>query len=86
MTKKVAPPNLTAEYTAEERLRLYTVEEVIDMKLLPYTARTLRDAAHRRRVPHTTVNRKVRFRLEHILQIQLACDVDPASRGSRRAA
>ena len=84
--KKVAQPNLAAEFTAEERLRLYTAEEVVAMKLLPYTARTLRDAAHQRRVPHTTVNRKVRFRLEHIAAIQQAADVDPATRGRRRAA
>jgi hypothetical protein len=83
-TKKVANP--AVEFTAEERLRLYTVEEVIAMKLLPYTTRTLRDAAHQRRVPHTTVNRKVRFRLEHVFAIQQAGDVDPATRGRRSAA
>ncbi|MFJ5070191.1 hypothetical protein ACIQC7_27660 [Kitasatospora sp. NPDC088556] len=79
---KVATPDLTAE----ERLRLYTPEQVIEMGLLPYTVRTLKIAAHQRRIPHTTTNRKIRFRLDHIFAIQQAGEVDPATRGRRRAA
>ncbi len=82
MTTKIAD---ISSFTAEERLRLYTVEEVIAMKLLPYTLRTLRIACHQRRVPHTTSNRKIRFRIDHILAIQQAGDVNPATRGRRAA-
>ncbi|MGE7432787.1 hypothetical protein [Kitasatospora sp. NPDC001175] len=85
MTKKVALA-LPEWLTAAERLRLYTPEEVIAMQLLPYTVRTLKDAAYGKRIPHTTVGRKVRFRLDHIWAIQQASDVDPAARGRRRAA
>jgi hypothetical protein len=56
------------------------------MGLLPYTVRTLKIAANQRRIPHTNTNRKIRFRLDQILAIQLAGEVDPATRGRRRAA
>ena len=51
------------------------------MGLLPYTVRSLLDAAYRRRIPHTKVAGKICFRLDHILKIQQAGDVDPAARG-----
>lgn len=81
MTELAEPPVLTAV----DRLRLYTAEEVIGLKLLAYTVRTLKDAAYERRVPHTRSGGKVRFRLDHILKIQLAGDVDPADYGHRAA-
>jgi hypothetical protein len=83
--KKVAPA-LPDWLTAADRLRLYTAEEVIEMKLLTHTLRTLKDAAYGRRVPHVKVAGKVRFRLDHVWQIQQAGEVDPATRGRRRAA
>ncbi|MGW3072315.1 hypothetical protein [Kitasatospora sp. NPDC001132] len=85
-TQKVAHSALATEFTAEERLRLYTAEQVIEMGLLPYTVRTLKIAANQKRIPHITANRKIRFRLADIKAIQEASAVDPATRGRRRAA
>jgi hypothetical protein len=82
VTVLVEPPVLSAA----DRLRLYTPEEVIEMKLLPYTVRTLKDAAYNKRIPHTKVAGKICFRLDHVFAIQQAGEVDPATRGRRRAA
>ncbi|GAA1160726.1 hypothetical protein F4556_005213 [Kitasatospora gansuensis] len=82
MTELAEPPVLTAA----DRLRLYTPEEVIGMKLLAHSVRTLKDLAYAREIPHTRSAGKVMFRLDHILKIQLAGDVDPATRGQRHAA
>ncbi|MFI1520617.1 helix-turn-helix domain-containing protein [Kitasatospora cineracea] len=84
MTAKVE--DTTMQFTAEERLRLYTVEQVIEMKLLPYTERTLRIACNQKRIPHTLINRKIRFRLADIHAAQEMCAISPATRGRRRAA
>jgi hypothetical protein len=81
VTKKVTTAALPNELATAERLRLYTPEQVIEMGLLPHTVGTLRDAAYRKRIPHTKVAGKIRFRLDHIWQIQQAGESDPASRG-----
>lgn len=80
MTKRVAT-TLPEWLTATDRLRLYTPQEVIDMGLLPHTIGTLKDAAYRKRIPHTKVAGKIRFRLDHIWEIQKAGEVDPTTRG-----
>ncbi|PJN24029.1 hypothetical protein [Kitasatospora sp. CB02891] len=82
MTSKVADP----QFTAEERLRLYTIAQVIEMGLLPYTERTLKIACNQKRIPHTLINRKIRFRLADIYAAQEMCAVNPGTRGRRRAA
>lgn len=73
------------QFTAVDRLRLYTPEEVVAMKLLPHTVRTLKDCAYGRRIPHLKVAGKVCFRLDHILAIQQAGAV-AAAKDSPRAA
>jgi hypothetical protein len=85
VTKKVAN-ELPDWLTATDRLRLYSPEEVIALGLLPHTIGTLKDAAYRKRVPCLKVAGKIRFRLDHVWQIQQAGEVDPATRGRRRAA
>lgn len=82
MTELAEPPVLTAA----DRLRLYTPEEVIELRLLPHSVRTLKDAAYGRRVPHLKVAGKICFRLDHILAIQQAGVVETAAHGRRRAA
>jgi hypothetical protein len=85
--KKVALPEWLATAAPADRLRLYTPGEVVAMGLLPYKSeRTLKDACYRRQVPHTKVAGKIRMNLEHIWRTQQAGDVDPATRGRRRAA
>jgi hypothetical protein len=82
--KKVA---LLPEWlTAADLLRLYTPEEVIANNWLPHTVRTLKDACYRKAIPHTKVAGKVRMNLGHVFAAQQAGDVDPATRGRRRAA
>jgi hypothetical protein len=81
-TKQAALPSWL---TAEDRLRLYTPEEVIEMGFLPFTVRTLKEAAYAKRVPHTKLNGKIRFRLDHIWAISTAGDVNPATSGRRAA-
>lgn len=78
----VEPPALTAA----DRLRLYTPDEVIELKLLPYTKGSLLAACYAKRIPHTKVAGKIMFRLDHIFATQQAGDVNPATRGRRRAA
>lgn len=85
MTKKVAT-EMPEWLTAADRLRLYTPEEVIEMKLLPHTIGTLKDAAYRRKVPHTKVAGRICFRLDHILAIQQAGEYNPALHSRRAAA
>jgi hypothetical protein len=80
VTKKVAT-TLPEWLTATDRLRLYSPEEVIALGLLPHTIGTLKDAAYRKRVPHTKVAGKIRFRLDHIYEIQQAGESNPATRG-----
>ena len=82
MTKKVTI-ELPDWLTAADRLRLYSPEEVIALGLLPYTVGTLKDSAYRKKIPHTKVAGKIRFRLDHIYAIQQAGEVDPATRGRR---
>ncbi|GAA2838081.1 hypothetical protein RMN57_12945 [Kitasatospora sp. CM 4170] len=84
-TKKVATTTLPEWLTATDRLRLYSPEEVIALGLLPHTIGTLKDAAYRKRVPHTKVAGKIRFRLDHIYEIQQAGESNPATRGRRAA-
>ncbi len=84
-TKAVSKAALPDWLTAAELLRLYTPEEVIEMKLLTHTLRTLRDAAYGKKVPHVKVSGRIRFRLDHIYAIQQAGEVDPANRGRKRA-
>ncbi|MFF2349058.1 hypothetical protein ACFVVL_04665 [Kitasatospora sp. NPDC058115] len=69
--------NLPEWLTATDRLRLYSPEEVIEMGLLPYTIGTLKDAAYRKRIPYIKVAGKIRFRLDHIWQIQQAGEYNP---------
>jgi hypothetical protein len=69
-----------------EAVRHYTAEEIVKLELLPCGVRWLKDGAYARRLPHTKVAGKIRFRLDHILAISQLFDVDPATRGRRRAA
>ncbi|MFJ5923887.1 helix-turn-helix domain-containing protein [Kitasatospora sp. NPDC092948] len=88
MTLAMAPPLIVdpPRLTAEERLRLYTPAEVVALGLLPWSERTLLDMAYAKKIPHTKPGGKIRFRLDHIAAIQQAGDVNPATRGRRRAA
>lgn len=88
MTLATAPPLIgePPTLTAEEKLRLYTPEEVFELKLLRWSPRTLLDQAYAKKIPHLKVCGKVLFRLDHILAIQQAGDVNPATRGRRTRA
>lgn len=78
-----APP--PAMPTLDE-IRLYTAEEVVELKLLPVKARWLKENAYKRRIPHTQIaGRKLRFRLDHILAISQLFDFDPAAPRKRAA-
>jgi hypothetical protein len=69
----------------EEDIRHYTAQEVEDLNLLPVKARWLREQAYKRRIPHTKVAGKLRFRLDHLLAISKAGDTGPANHGRRAA-
>ena len=71
--------------TAEDKLRIYSPEEVNKLKLLPVSARWLKEQAYKCLIPHTKVAGKIGFRLDHILAISTAGDRDPATRGRRAA-
>lgn len=85
MSKKNAA-QLPGWLTSADLLRLYTPDEVIEMKMLPYTKRSLLASCYAKRIPHTKVAGKIMFRLDHIFATQQAGDVNPATRGRRRAA
>lgn len=68
-----------------ETVRHYTPEEVVAEKLLRCSARWLKDEAHAKRIPHTKIAGRVTFRLDHIMAISMAGDVDPATYGRHLA-
>ncbi|MFE2346421.1 MerR family transcriptional regulator [Kitasatospora cineracea] len=88
MTLSTAPPPIVGPptLTAEEKLRLYTPEEVFELKLLRWSPRTLLDQAYAKKIPHTKSGGRICFRLDHIWAIQQAGDVNPATRGRRTRA
>lgn len=72
--------------TAEDRLRVYSPEEVVELKLLPCKVRWLKEMAYARKIPATKVAGKLGFRLDHILAISMAGDIGPAQARGKRAA
>lgn len=68
-----------------DTVRVWLPEEIEQERLLPCKARWLKEKAYKREIPHTTVAGKVGFRLEHILAISAAGDVDPADYGRQLA-
>jgi hypothetical protein len=77
-------PRLAPALTAEERLRVYTPEEVSEKQLILCTPRWLRDNAYKRLIPFTQHPSGIGFRLEHIDAINHSRDRWPA--GFDRAA
>ncbi|WP_034088829.1 hypothetical protein [Streptacidiphilus albus] len=77
-----APP---IELSAEEKLRLYSAEEVVELKMVRCSARWLKEQAYKRAIPSTRSAGKLFFRLDHIVQISIAGDQSPATRGRRAA-
>ncbi|MEY9937353.1 hypothetical protein [Streptacidiphilus sp. MAP5-3] len=88
-TRSKAPrdplPETATNLTAEERLRCYTPDEVVELKLLRVSARWLKDMAYKRAIPHTKVAGRIAFRLDHIAAISAAGD-EPVIAFGRRAA
>jgi transcriptional regulator with XRE-family HTH domain len=80
VTKKRRPPAAAQTAPAElAELVHYTPDQVEEMKLLPYKARTLRDKANRREIPHSNAGGRIMFRLSHIREIAAMGDVRPIS-------
>lgn len=78
-------PTPAIDLTAEERLRCYTPEEVVALKLLRCSVRWLKDSAYARAIPFTKVAGRIAFRLDHIAAISQAGDSSPANFGRRAA-
>ncbi|MEV5598414.1 helix-turn-helix domain-containing protein [Streptomyces sp. NPDC052496] len=55
----------------------YTPEEVAANRWLPYTARTLRDKANAREIPHSKAGGRITFRLAHIRETAEMGDIRP---------
>lgn len=63
------PPTPDETTGGENDLRYYTAEELVDPEgefRLPTTARMLHIWAHQRKIPHSRMGGRVRFRLPHI--------------------
>ncbi|WP_051943863.1 hypothetical protein [Streptacidiphilus rugosus] len=78
---KTPVPELPFALTAEERLRHYTPEEVVELRLLPVGVRWLKRNANAKRIPHTLLGERITFRLEHLYAISLSREIDPALQG-----
>ncbi|WP_255951612.1 hypothetical protein [Streptomyces odontomachi] len=64
--------------TDEAELRRYTPEEVIELKLLPYTsARVLKEKCYRRQVIHHLDGRRITFTLDDIRRENARNTVEP---------
>lgn len=63
----------------EAAVRHYTAEEVVELRLLPCSARWLRDKAYKREIPFTAVAGKVSWRLDQIFEISRSFDIAPLS-------
>ena len=63
--------------TAEERMRVYSPEEVISLKLLNCSVRWLKEAAYGRKVPFTKQPSGMGFRLDQIWWISQSFDQQP---------
>lgn len=63
----------------------FTPEEVAANRWLPFTARTLRDKANAREIPHSKAGGRITFRLAHIREIAEMGDARPFSKPPKSA-
>ncbi|WP_050503062.1 helix-turn-helix domain-containing protein [Streptomyces monomycini] len=63
----------------------YTPEEVVANRWLPFTARTLRDKANARQIPHSKAGGRITFRLAHIREIAEMGDARPFNKPPKSA-
>ncbi|MFH8753002.1 helix-turn-helix domain-containing protein [Streptomyces rimosus] len=63
----------------------YTPEEVEANRWLPFTARTLRNKANAREIPHSALGGRITFRLAHIREIAAMGDTRPFSKPPKSA-
>ncbi len=66
-----APP---FDLTPEERLRVYTPQEVVDLKLLRCGVDWLKEKAYARKIPFSKQPGGIGFRLDQIWQISTSFD------------
>ncbi|MDQ3030508.1 MAG: hypothetical protein M3R09_10895 [Actinomycetota bacterium] len=68
----------------------YTPEQVEEKGWTPFNARTLRDKAGAREIPHARSSRgprgRISFRLPHIREINAMCEARPMSESKPRIA
>lgn len=75
------PPPQAPYNSVEAELRHYSPQEVEDMQLLPFSARTLRDKAHARQIPHSGAGGRVSFLPRHLRVIAEMYEVLPTDFG-----
>ncbi len=87
MTSEPARPQTETDQSmpiTDEDIEHFNIAQAA--KKLGIGKRTLAGRVAAMEVPHTRQGRKVFFRRDHLLAISRAGDVDPATRGRRRAA
>lgn len=87
MTTKTRPPItvLDGGAAAADDLVHYSPEEVQERRWLPFTARTLRDKANARAIPHSKAGGRISFTVRHIREIAAMYEVRPISERKRTA-
>lgn len=85
-TRKARPTAQAGGATDLSELVHYAPEQVEDLGLLPFSARTLRDKASAQVFPHSKAGGRITFLLRHIREIAAMYEVRPVNERKRPTA